>query len=191
MFRKDINIKLNIDKVYGDTNKSIKCNIKDFQKAINRSLNVIPIKDKFDNPLREKITYNDDGSSSFIQTYFGGTIIHRASPYAFHICATSDSTTRKVLDYIYYNLPYNSNRLQLNAGDVCKKLNIHSRNFYIAMSELDAKHLVYKTNRNEIYSINPLHLFKGDISKFITEYKKKYGDEDTPLDKKGRIIIEI
>lgn len=182
---------LNLNKIKGcDTAKSIKAIRDEDEKRLKQFNNVIRVKDKLDVNIDKKCYTTALDTINIIYDYIKDDDFIRIDKYFGYVLFKLSKPALKIIGYIINNIAFNSNKIELNTNQVCEKLNINSRSFYSAVGELDKHSLVYRTVKQGIYSVNPLHIFKGNLVKFIKMYKLKYGDEDAPLDDKKRIIIE-
>lgn len=173
-----------------DSIKSIKAAKSKEDEWIKQYQQIIPIKSKFDIDIEHKTYCTEIDSITIIKDCISGFDFKRVDNYFGYILHKLSTASLKIIGYLIEHIDFNSNRIELDTEKVCDKLNICSRNFYSAVAELDKYDLLYRTSKQGIYSINPLHLFKGDLLTFIQRYQDKYGNSEVQLDNKGRIILD-
>lgn len=185
------NFKINLDKIKGfDTAKSIKAIREEDNKRLIDYNNIIRIKNKLDVDINQRCYETTLDNMTILKGYIKDDVFIRIDKYFGFILFKLSKAALKLIGYIINNIEFNSNKIEINTTRICEELKINSRSFYSAVCELDKHDLVYRTVKQGIYSINPLHVFKGNLIIFIKMYKMKYGDEEAQLDKQKRIIIE-
>lgn len=93
-----------------------------------------------------------------------------------------------LLGVIELKLQYNTNFVIVTEQDFVEFAGYSKPVFYEALKELVANHILALTNKRSFYIINHNLLFKGELAKFIANYKDKYVTA-VPLDEHGKVII--
>lgn len=96
-----------------------------------------------------------------------------------------------VLLYIITNIPMNSNAIELNYNIILSITTVSKSTYYNALSELINKNIICPTNKKNIYLVNTMYMFRGNLSIFKEEYDKRYKgiNVEDLIDQKGRVII--
>ena len=73
-----------------------------------------------------------------------------------------------IVGFIANTINYDSNavRIQYSAIRAFTNRNISNRDFISALSLLETKNIIMKSNKRGIYAVNPLMIYKGSIEKF-------------------------
>lgn len=73
-----------------------------------------------------------------------------------------------IVGFIANTINYDSNavRIQYSAVRAFTNRNISNRDFISALSLLETKNIIMKSNKRGIYAVNPLMIYKGSIEKF-------------------------
>lgn len=88
----------------------------------------------------------------------------------------------KLFAYIKKCIRFNSNVIRINkeAFSIMYNTNgeINNRSFINSIDYLCAKNIIQKTDKQSTYAVNPLDIFKGDISIFVDIYNRHFEDKE-------------
>lgn len=151
---------------------------------------ILPVKHSINLPTINKIFCEECSDISIYKDVVGGFETLIITNHTIDILFKLESFSRKIIFHVMKTIGFNTNRVEIDTNHFCETYHIDRRNFYRGLAELDNKQILYRTNKQGIYSVNPSLIFRGSRVKFVKYYELKYRNEPAQLDSKGRIIID-
>lgn len=99
-----------------------------------------------------------------------------------------------IVGFVANTIAYDSNvvRIQYDAIRAFTNRNISNRDFISAISILENKNIIMKSNKRGVYAVNPLMIYKGSIEKFADAISNSSFNKSIIIDNKlciDKIIV--
>lgn len=96
----------------------------------------------------------------------------------------------EVLNHIWYNMRPETNILTLSVSKIVKDISASLNTILKGVESLKLANIIQRTNLRNTYIIDHNLFFKGNINKFVKEYRKLYGNAVAQIDETtGQVII--
>lgn len=91
-----------------------------------------------------------------------------------------------IVGFVANTIAYDSNvvRIQYDAIRAFTNRNISNRDFIYAISILENKNIIMKSNKRGVYAVNPLMIYKGSIEKFADAISNSSFNKSIIIDNK-------
>lgn len=152
-----------------------------------------------ENPYRKTIAITPfeikDNYDTFINTDYNGRNINldycviNANEISKIVTRLGDSAIR-LLFGIMNNIENDTNFVTFNIANFARVINMTPKCAGEGFNDLIKFNIVVRTNQMSTYVVNHNIIFKGDLNKFIENYKTIYGNKEPQYTKEGNLIIK-